>query len=132
MEPVTGASSGEAIEMSNTELPLPTITKDSDVPPEYTSEVVPLNADKAVENDTPPSSPNTCCDVKTSVEHRAKTKGRLRQQLQKRRHQLTSSSEVKEKSTITSPDKNKSLPPSHTGSQVYSLLRLFAHNIFNC
>jgi len=96
VEPVTGAGNG-AMEILETEPPLLGMTKDSDIPAENTSEVIAQNADHkaVVENDTPPSSPNTCCDVNTNVQHRVKMKGRLRQQLQKRHRRRTSGNTAK-------------------------------------
>jgi len=121
MEPVTEVSNGisdAAEELVNTELPLSSSIKESDVPPKNGSEVLPIAEETSANASS--SSPNIPCDINSNFQQHAKTKGTLRQQLRKKRQQLVSSNVTApcvEKSAVSS-EKKKSVSPNRAASQV--------------
>jgi len=118
VEPVSGVHNGvnTAAEMeisSNTGQPLSSYVNDSDVTPQDTSDIV-SDADKPSAVAATPSSPNAHYDLNSNFQHRAKTKGTLRQRLHKKRHQqLVSSS-----NRLTDSSEKKSVLSNTGASQV--------------
>jgi len=124
MEPVTGVHNGvntaaEKEILSDTGQPLSSYVKGSDVTPQDMNDIA-LDANKTSVIATTPSTLNAHCDLNSNFQHRAKTKGTLRQQLRKKRQQLVSNNiavPCSDKSTDSS-EKKKSVSSNSAASQV--------------